>query len=73
MFDEIHLCAGPFLGPQGIATLDLNANASRPAEHQKVEFRTLVGGPEIRLIRLGRVSQLFDHEPFPRGAQFRMH
>ncbi len=57
---------------RGIATLDLNANTSRSTEHQKIDFGTLVGGPEIGLIRLGRVEQLFDHEPFPRCTQFRV-
>ncbi len=49
----------------GVATLYLNAHASRSTQHQKINFRTLVGGPEIRLIRLNRLKQLLNNEALP--------
>ena len=42
-------------GREVFAALDFDANASRSTQHQQIEFRALVGGPKIGLIRFDRV------------------
>src|SRR5581483_3749800 len=50
----------------------LHANAATPLEEHEVDFRALVRGPEIGLVRRQRLERLFDGIAFPGGPNLGM-